>query len=335
MDVKSIFKKFIQNTGFSGTCRFDEEIAPLTTFRIGGTAAVFVAPDDSFQIQDVFFLVKKYNIPYFVLGGGSNVVFRDGYFEGLVISTENIRGISCTDFDFSCEDADAQSQTFGSATALNEKSERHMLVGCAAGMKMQEFVDYCVQNDLWGAEKFAGLPGSVGGAIFMNARCFEKSICENLEGVFAYDFDKMEGVKIPYRAEDWAYKKSPFQCGGKLILQASFRLEKRPASEHQKLEDEARHYIEQRKSRGHFDFPSAGSVFKNNRSFGSPSGKLIDDAGLKGFRIGNAQVAKFHGNFIINLGGATQKDVRNLVEYVVNTVEEKKGFKLEPEILFF
>ena len=110
-------------------------------------------------------------------------------------------------------------------------------------------------------------------------------------------------------------------------------MKKSDKSEEQLLE-ECKKYIEERKSKGHFNYPSAGSVFRNNRNFGAPSGKLIDECGLKGKQIGNAQIAPFHGNFIINLGGATQKDVKKLVELTVKEIKEKKGFILEPEIIF-
>lgn len=310
MSVKEIFTKFMQNTGFSGTVKFDEEIAPLTTFKIGGKASVLVFPEDSFQLFDVFALIKKYSLPYFILGGGSNVVFRDDFFDGVLISSLNLKGFSCID----CGES--------------------VLVSCGAGTKMTDFVSFCEEHNFWGAENFAGLPGTVGGAMFMNARCFDKSISEIFFNGFCYDLEKMEGIEIPYEKSLWDYKKSPFQDKNRFILQGSFRLEKRPDSERENLSKKINEFVNLRKEKGHYDFPSAGSVFKNNRVFGSPSGKIIDECGLKGYRIGNAQIAPFHGNMIINLGGATQKDVKNLVDFVVNTVEDKKGFKLEPEIIF-
>lgn len=323
MEIKKIFREFIDNTGFSGTVRFDEEIAPLTTFKIGGIASVFVAPEETFQIQDIFSLVKKYQIPYLILGGGSNIVFRDGVFEGVVISTAKMKGCFHSDFKDSEKKPDAAES---------------VLVACAAGTSMEELVSYCTDNNLWGLENFSGLPGSVGGAMYMNARCFEKSISELLVGGVFLDIDTMEERDFSSslaHEELWGYKKSPFQKGNAFVLQGIFKLEKRTEGERGNLVGLNEKYIRARAERRHFDFPSAGSVFKNNHLFGSPSGKIIDECGLRGTKIGNAQVAPFHGNFIINLGGATQKDVKNLVEYVVNTVEERKGFKLEPEIVFF
>lgn len=319
MNVKEIFKEFIKNTNFQGNVKFDEEIAPFTTFKIGGKVSVLVFPEDAFQIQDVFALIKKYNIPHFILGGGSNVVFRDEFFDGVVISTLKLKGCSIAK----------------SVDISEDSNPKENFVICASGTKMNDFVDFCVENDLWGAENFAGLPGTVGGAMFMNARCFEKSISEIFYRGIYYDLNNLERIEISYNSSDWGYKKSPFQNGNKFISTGIFKLNKKAKAEHEKLVQSATDFINQRKQKGHFDFPSAGSVFKNNHDFGEPSGKIIDECGLRGFTIGKAQVAPFHGNFIINLGGATQKDVKNLVEFVVNTVKEKKGFELEPEILFF
>ena len=321
MTVQEIFRAFIKNTGFSEKVLFDEEIAPKTTFKIGGKAAVFIAPENYFQLQDILTLVKKYSIPKFILGGGSNVVFRDDVFDGVVISTSNFTEINVMD----CYDFDTP----------EDSEKKYKLVSCGSGLKMDDLVKFCMENDLWGLENFYALPGTVGGALYMNARCFEKSICENFVQGFYFDPNSFEGIELPYNESEWSYKKSPFQSGNKIILQGIFKLEQKPASEHEKLVQLNEKYLNERKSRGHFDFPSAGSVFKNNHEFGEPSGRIIDECGLRGTKIGQAQVAPFHGNFIINLGGATQKDVKKLVEFVVNTVEERKGFKLEPEIIFF
>lgn len=198
---------------------------------------------------------------------------------------------------------------------------------------MAQLVNFCVKNRLEGLQTFAGLPGTIGGALFMNARCFDVSICESFVSANYLELDDFTCYEIGYFPGEWDYKVSPFQNSSKLILDAKLRLKKSDKSEEQLLE-ECKKYIEERKSKGHFNYPSAGSVFRNNRNFGAPSGKLIDECGLKGKQIGNAQIAPFHGNFIINLGGATQKDVKKLVELTVKEIKEKKGFILEPEIIF-
>jgi UDP-N-acetylmuramate dehydrogenase len=198
---------------------------------------------------------------------------------------------------------------------------------------MASFVNFCAENGFSGAEKFAGLPGTLGGALFMNARCFDLSISELFVEAYYIDLnDYTEQHKI-FSSSDWDYKVSPFQNSHTLILSATFRLKKNVKSK-EELKSENKKYIEERKSKGHFNFPSAGSVFRNNREFGAPSGKIIDECGLRGKQIGMAQIAPFHGNFIINLGGATQKDVKALVEFTVKEVKAKTGFCLQPEIIF-
>ena len=172
----------------------------------------------------------------------------------------------------------------------------------------------------------------------MNARCFEKSINENLFKTTCLDISSNESriISQDYIASQWDYKKSPFQNNqpenpSKIILDAVFTLKK---GNQQKIKEKSSFFIAERKNKGHFNFPSAGSVFKNNRAFGKPSGKLIDLAGLKGFRIGGAQIAPFHGNFIINIDNAKAQDIKNLVLLIQDTIKKKFGYNLEPEIIF-
>ena len=134
------------------------------------------------------------------------------------------------------------------------------------------------------------------------------------------------------QSSDWEYKKSPFQTNKWIVLEVVYKVEK--LSDNSKIVEKNNFYVEDRRQKGHFKFPSAGSVFKNNRSFGKPSGKLIDEAGLKGFTIGGAQIAPWHGNFIINCGNAKSDDILALVNKAKETVKEKFGFELECEILF-
>ena len=130
---------------------------------------------------------------------------------------------------------------------------------------------------------------------------------------------------------EWDYKKSPFQNSSKIITRVSFLVHDGKQSEIKKQNE---YYLQDREKKGHFRYPSAGSVFKNNRDFGEPSGKIIQDAGLLGYAIGGAKVSDWHGNFIINYNNATASDVKALVEHVQNVVYEKRHFLLEPEIIF-
>lgn len=312
-DYKSFAQKLISSGDFCGSVMFDEPMARHTTFKIGGTVPVFFEPENLDSLLVLLAALKSEKINYFILGGGSNIVFCDSGFEGVVLSLLKINKIS--------------------ALESPETKDDDVLVYAEAGATIASFVNFCAENGFSGAEKFAGLPGTLGGALFMNARCFDLSISELFVEAYYIDLnDYTEQHKI-FSSSDWDYKVSPFQNEHTLILSATFRLKKN-AKTKEEIKSENKKYIEERKSKGHFEFPSAGSVFRNNREFGAPSGKIIDECGLRGKQIGMAQIAPFHGNFIVNLGGATQKDVKALVEFTVKEVKAKTGFCLQPEVIF-
>ena len=177
----------------------------------------------------------------------------------------------------------------------------------------------------------------------MNARCYEKSISDVLGSVSAVYCSETGCTIKEYecRHNEWGYKRSPFQPQHKryaelsdnrpVIVSATFHVEQGDtALIRKKMESR----IADRTAKGHFKLPSAGSVFKNNHAFGKPSGQLIDEAGLRGLQIGGAQVAPWHGNFIVNTGSATAQDVMKLIEVIQKRVKDATGFELEPEIIF-
>ena len=176
----------------------------------------------------------------------------------------------------------------------------------------------------------------------MNARCYDVSISDRLKSIkyILADGDKTEFAEYEYNPSDWDYKVSPFQQNPvsteitknrKIVLSAVFTLTHGIKEE---IAVKTEEKVQDRISKGHFKAPSAGSTFKNNRAFGQPSGKLIEDAGLKGICEGGAQVAPWHGNFVINRENASASDVKTLIEKVQSIVKEKTGFLLEPEVIF-
>lgn len=305
----------------------NEPLAPKSTFKVGGTARLFISPQTPEQLESTISAVRSAELPYFVTGGASNVVYPDGTYEGAIISTQAIKEI------FYESDVSIQDNTNAA------------LVTCQCGVPMAAFVDFCTRKNLTEAEQFAGLPGTVGGAVYMNARCFDRSISDILYSTkhIEYKGDKARLVELPFNSADWDYKKSPFQTNPQIsdtkseqlyITQATFRLTRAAQQDHERIVSDCKKYIAERVDKGHFKYPSAGSVFKNNRSFGAPSGKLIDECGLKGLTAGGAQIAPFHGNFIINTGNATAADIHSLVTQAQKAVHDKFGFNLEPEIIF-
>ena len=297
----------------------NEPLAPKSTFRVGGSARLFITPETSEQFESATAAIRNAGIPFFVTGGASNVVFPDGTFEGAIISTQGIKEIFY-DEDETTEDGSA-------------------LITCQCGVPMAAFVDFCTRKNLTGAEQFAGLPGTVGGAVRMNARCFDRSISNLFYSAEYFEFPNKapHHAEISYNSSDWDYKKSPFQStdAPRYITSATFHLTRATPQDHDRIAADCKKYVTERIEKGHFKYPSAGSVFKNNHAFGAPSGRLIDECGLKGLSHGGAQIAPFHGNFIINTGNATAADIRALVTTAQNAVKEKFGFDLEPEIIFF
>lgn len=304
--IRETAEKFNICANFRGIVRFSEQMSLHTTFKVGGPAPLYIEPADVSSLIFALKTLRNDSVPYFILGGGSNIVVSDAGFDGAVVSTAGVRGIS----------ADEESVT------------------CGAGAPMASVVDFCTEHALSGLEVFAGIPGTAGGALYMNARCFNVSVSDVLVSAEYLDQDSLEQIPYQFSSADWEYKKSPFQSTGRIITKAVFRATQLQESAKDEIASKCRSYVDERVNKGHFRYPSAGSVFRNNRAFGKPAGKIIDEAGLCGYRIGGAQVAPWHGNFIINSGDATEADIRSLVDYIINAVKEKTGFTLEPEIIF-
>lgn len=298
---------------FQGQILQDESMAERTTFKIGGKADLLLEPENISSLQLAIQQLQKEAIPYIVVGGGSNIVVPDEGLHYAVISTGRLCSIS------------------------HQKVNGETLLICQCGCTIQMVTEYCQKHNLGGLENFAGLPGTIGGALFMNARCYDKSINQVVKSIKYLDGQMgNEGLYL-YNCDDWDYKKSPFQnsLSSSVIIEGVFWVNSLVTeTEIQESIDKATCYIEDRRKKGHFEYPSAGSVFKNNREFGKPSGQIIDQVGLKGLSIGGAQVAPWHGNFIINTGAASAKDVKDLVSKIQQEVKEKTGFGLDPEIIF-
>ncbi|MCQ2604889.1 MAG: UDP-N-acetylmuramate dehydrogenase, partial [Spirochaetia bacterium] len=176
----------------------------------------------------------------------------------------------------------------------------------------------------------AGLPGTVGGALYMNARCYGQSISDVLAETYYLDRAGKYAC-LRTSSSDFDYKISPFQKNGGIILEAVFSLE---TGNSEVIKIEMEKYRKDRIGKGHFEYPCAGSVFKNDRNFGEPTGKIIDSLGLRGYSIGGAKVSEHHANIIVNAGNATAADIKALVSYVADRVHEAYGYTLEREIIY-
>ncbi len=299
-------REFLKKINISGRIAADEPMSLHTTFETGGPADIYAEPATPGEAARLLEEARRLDLPAFVLGGGANILVSDRGVRGLVLSTAGMGGIR----------VDGAVLTAGAGAPVSRAAE----AAADAGLGGLDFI--------------YAMPGSVGGALWMNARCYDSSIADVLESV-----EFLGGAARPERAgrddpafmAGFAYKKSPFQSDGRVILEASFRL--RPADP-EALWKRMREIRADRTAKGHFLAPSAGSVFKNNRDFGSPSGAIIDRLGLRGFSVGGARVSPLHANIILNTGGATARDIRVLIETVQKRVFDAFGFRLEPEILF-
>ncbi|MDR2303725.1 MAG: FAD-binding protein [Treponema sp.] len=314
-----------------------------TTFRTGGPADVWVRPQgDSFPgyAAVLFEDARAAGIPVFILGSGANILVADRGIRGIVLDTAGWKNINP-------KNSIERKAKFSAGFGWRQETDGESMV-FYAGTAADEAVEAAAALGLSGLEFLAGMPGSIGGALWMNARCYGKSVSDVLVETEILEFSpgvehaagpQRSGGKgslpqrrlIPFNTADFGYKKSPFQGRDALILSGRFAFRPRPGAE---IRREMEGYRRDREEKGHYRYPSAGSVFKNNREFGKPTGKIIDELGLRGFAAGGAQVAPFHGNIIINKGNASSADIRSLIGEVTVRVKAATGFMLEPEILF-
>ena len=268
-----------------------------TSFKIGGEADYFVLPQTAEQMLKAVISAKEAGMPLTVIGNGSNLLVSDYGIEGMVICTEKL-----------CKTE---------AEGNNIKAE--------SGALLSRFAKLCADNSLTGAEFAGGIPGSIGGAVFMNAGAYGGEIKDIVKTVTVY----YNGEVKVLRAEDckFGYRRSIFSDGGYIILEAEFTLKNGNKND---IREKMRELAAKRREKQPLEYPSAGSTFK--RPEGYFAGTLIEEAGLKGFSVGGAQVSEKHAGFVINKGEATCEDVKELIKRVKEKVYIKSGVMLEEEI---
>lgn len=277
----------------------NEPMARHTTFRIGGNADIFLLPASIEELLGVLRLVKQYSVPLTILGNGSNVLVRDGGIRGVVAS-------------------------FGKPFAHIEMDGTHIVAG--AGATLGAVSLFAANHSLSGLEFAVGIPGSLGGAVFMNAGAYDGEMSSVVSNVTAV---APTGEIRRYCSSEmnFGYRHSIFQKNGHIICEIELALQK---GEPSAIQEKMAEFTKRRMEKQPLDKPSAGSTFK--RPPGLFAGTLIDEAGLKGFTIGGAQVSEKHAGFVINKGGATASDVLALIEEIQRRIEEKNGVRLIPEI---
>ena len=279
----------------------DEPMSRHTTFEIGGPADLFVIPESVEEVRDVVAACREAQVPYFILGNGSDLLVSDEGYRGVII---------------------------GLAEGFTYVAIEGTEMTCQAGVSLREASEMACDLGLTGLEFACGIPGTIGGACFMNAGAYDGCIADVLKSVRVIMPD---GTCETIAAEDLAlgYRASRIKDEGLVVLTATFALRKGDLDVIRARMDELTH---KRESKQPLDKPSAGSTFK--RPEGYFAGKLISDAGLQGYQVGGAAVSKKHAGFVVNLGGATAADVHAVIEHVQDEVERQFGVRLQPEVRF-
>ncbi|MDO5107306.1 MAG: UDP-N-acetylmuramate dehydrogenase [Coriobacteriaceae bacterium] len=297
IDYKDL-AEFLRDVVGAENVREGEPLSAHTTFKIGGPAVLYAMPGDPDQVRDSMALCSSTGTPYFVLGAGSNLLVSDDGFAGVIISlAERLTGISVDGCELTCQ----------AGVLLKDASE----TACAHGLSGLEFA--------------CGIPGTVGGACFMNAGAYGGCIADVLKEVTVLTDGRL--ATLPVGELDLGYRHSRIADDGMVVVSATFTLTPGDPAEIRATMDDL---TEQRTSKQPLELPSAGSTFK--RPEGYFAGKLISDAGLKGFQLGGAAVSSKHAGFVVNVDGAMAADVCALIEHVQDEVEARFGVRLEPEV---
>lgn len=298
-ELKDIF----DSGAFKGEIKFNEPMSAHTSLKIGGPVDVMVFPEDPLSLKNVLAAAEKEDIPLFVFGAGTNLLVGDGRVEGVAVS---LRAFSSIEF-------------------TKESSENNIVLHVGAGVPLAKLVSFARQNGYSGIEALAGIPGYVGGAVYMNAGSFEREIKDVIVSIAI--MNAKGGIEILHQDKlSFSYRSSNLPEGS-VILSANIMLKKEETAEVEKRTAEC---INRKKATQPLGALSAGCVFKNPE--GDAAGRLIDAAGCKGLREGDVEVSAVHANYFINKGGATCRDFTSLMETVRAKVEEHSGIVLEPEV---
>ena len=279
----------------------DEPMSEHTTFEVGGPADLYVIPESFDEVRDVLSACDEAGVERFVLGRGSDLLVSDDGYRGVIVAVgEGLMGVSVDGTEMTCQ----------------------------AGVDLREASEMACELGLSGLEFACGIPGSVGGACFMNAGAYGGCVADALKCARVLMPDGTQET-IGVDELDLGYRRSRVATDGLVVLSATFALEK---GDPEKIRATMDDLTRQREEKQPLEMASAGSTFK--RPEGHFAGKLIMDAGLQGYRVGAAEVSRKHAGFVVNTGGATAADVHAVIEHVQDEVERQFGVRLEPEVRF-
>lgn len=276
----------------------DISLSTLTTYKTGGIAKLVVYPNNINNLKQMLKLIHKYNIKYFILGKGSNTLFSDKEFNGVIIKLDK----------------------------LNNFKIKQTEIYVESGMILSKLVQASVKNELTGLEFAIGIPGTIGGAIYMNAGAYGNNMSNIVKSVIVLN-EKFQIKEIPLEKLKFDYRYSIFQDNKNLIcVAANIKLEH---GNHDEIASKIKENLLKRKNSQPLEYPSAGSVFRNPK--GNYAGKIIEELGLKGKIIGGAEISTKHANFIINKNNASSSDILNLIKLVQKEVKDKYKIDLKLE----
>jgi UDP-N-acetylmuramate dehydrogenase len=286
----------------AGPVLFDEPLDRYTSLKVGGPADALVFPQSVDELGQLVLFFKKGGHPYMIVGNWTNLLVRDGGYRGAIIAMRDLRRI-----------------------AWGQEEQDTVLVNAQAGVPLTELVRLTAERALAGMAFCAGIPGSVGGAVMMNAGAYGCEIKDILYKATLMD-DRAVVTERLRRELPFEYRRLKVP-EGTIVLDAVFCLER---GDHQIIRQRIDEIMDMRRRKHPLEYPSAGSIFKNPA--GHPAGLLIEAAGLKGITIGGAKISERHGNFIVNTGGATAADVLALIERAQQEVLKQAGIVLETEV---
>lgn len=276
----------------------DEPMKNHTSFKVGGPVDILVNPENYQQVLNIIKLCKENNVPYYIIGNGTNLLVKDGGIRGLVIKI--------------CK--------------LNEITLEGDRIIAKSGALLKDVSDLALEQSLTGFEFACGIPGSIGGAVAMNAGAYNGEISNVIESAKIIDNDG--NIRVLNKDElELGYRMSSILKYGYTVIEVTFKLQK---GEQKKIQDRIEDLSKRRSEKQPLEYPSAGSTFK--RPEGYFAAKLIEDSGLKGFNVGDAEVSEKHSGFIINKGDATAKDILDLIKLVQNKVKENFDVDLFTEV---
>lgn len=284
-----------------GRVKCDEPLKNHTTFRVGGPADFYVEVACTDELKEIITFLKGINVPFFILGKGSNLLVGDGGYEGVILYPgEGMSQVSC---EGEC-------------------------IRAGAGATLAKVAAYALQNSLTGFEFAAGIPGTVGGAMVMNAGAYDGEMKQVVRTVTLID-EAGEELILSCDEMEFGYRTSILKRKSYIVTEVLFSLTKGAGKE---IEDKMKELARRRMEKQPLEYSSAGSTFK--RPYGNFAGKLIGEAGLSGFAIGGAKVSEKHNGFVINTGDATALQIRDLIKHIQKKVESESGILLEPEVIF-